>query len=394
MRTVAEAVAALLAQAELRAAPEATQLSQAAGRVLAEDIVAPCDVPPADNSAMDGYAFRHSDWQHADRAFAVSQRITAGTAPTALVAGTAARIFTGAEIPAGADTVVMQEHCVAENGQVQVRKCPLAGANIRPRGQDMQSGERVLTAGRRLDAPAVGLLASLGLPAVRTYRPLRVAVISNGSELVEPGRILGPGQIFNSNRYLLDALIGGWGFEARDFGIVPDDPAGIREVLLEAAGATDVIVSSGGVSVGEEDHIKEVVAELGAIDLWKVAIKPGKPFAFGRVGDTPLLGLPGNPASVLVTCLIIARPYLMACQGLAVTPVHPVLKAALFDHPGSPREEYLRARVRADGVECYPQQSSGVLRSAVWGDGLVVQRAGRDIRRGEAVEFLPYALLQ
>jgi molybdopterin molybdotransferase len=393
MLSVDQAIAELLGQARCLAAPADMALGEALGRVLVDDVVAGIDVPPADNSAMDGYAFRHADWGGPERSLPLGQRIPAGIDPEPLLPGTAARIFTGAHVPPGADTVVMQEHCQGREGAVIIETCPAPGANIRPRAQDIAMGDMVLKAGTRLDAQALGLVASLGIAELRARRPLRVAVISNGSELVEPGRPVSPGQIYNSNRYMLAGLLSGWGFEVRDYGIAPDQPEAIRSLLRQAAAEADVIVSSGGVSVGEEDHIKTVVAELGAIDLWKVAIKPGKPFAFGRVDETPFLGLPGNPSSVLVTALVIARPYLFACQGRADTTVVPVQSTALFSMPGCSRQTYLRARSTPTGVECHPRQSSGVLVSAVWGDGLVVQAVNQDIDAGDAVAFLPYAFL-
>jgi len=392
--SVEQAVARLCEQAPLLTGPVRARLDEALGRVLAQAVTAGIDVPPADNSAMDGYAFRHSDWPGSKAPLPVSQRIPAGIRPPALAPGTAARIFTGAEVPEGADTVVMQEHCIAsEQGAVVIDPCPERGAHIRRRGQDIRAGQGVLQPGRRLEAQALGLIASLGIPEIEVYRPLRVAIISNGSELVEPGQPVRPGQIYNSNRYMLAGLLRDWGFEVRDFGIAPDDPDAIRRLFLQAAEETDVVVSSGGVSVGEEDHVKSVVEELGAIDLWKVAIKPGKPFAFGRIGETPFLGLPGNPSSVLVTCLIIARPYLFACQGRVAGDPPVFAGQALFDARGGPRQTYLRARSVAEGIECHPRQSSGVLMSAIWGDGLVVQAPGEDIARGDQVRFIPYAVL-
>ncbi len=393
MHTVSEAVAELRSASRLLVAAQSTPLAECTGRVLAQDITAPIDVPPADNSAMDGYAFRYADWAGPGQPLPLSQRIVAGIAPPALAPGTAARIFTGAEIPPGADTVVMQEYCTADSSSVLIQESPAIGANIRRRAQDIERGQCVLEAGQRIRPQDAGLIASLGIAQIQCYRRLKVAVMSNGSELVEPGDAVQPGQIYNSNRYLLSALMKAWGFEVLDLGIVSDDPQEIRERLIEAGRNADVIISSGGVSVGEEDHIRDVVDSLGGIDLWKVSIKPGKPFAFGNVHGTPFLGLPGNPSSVLVTCLVIARPFLFACQGIASSEVYPLRKAALFDHKGSPRTEYLRVRSTGAGLECYPRQSSDILLSTVWGDGLAVQHAGQDIRQGDELDFLPYALL-
>jgi molybdopterin molybdotransferase len=393
MHSVAEAVAALLRETRPVGETETVALRELTGRVLAADVVAPIDVPPADNSAMDGYALRHADWPGAERSLPLSQRIPAGAVSEPLRAGSAARIFTGAMVPEGADTVVMQEDCKALKTSVRIGRLPEKGANIRPRAQDMAAGQQALQAGDRLRPQDSGLLASLGIAEATVFRRLKVALLSNGSELVEPGHPAQVGQIYNSNRYLLDAMLRAWGCEALDLGIAPDDPAQIEKLLLEAAVDADVIVSSGGVSVGEEDHIKDVVAALGAIDLWQVSIKPGKPFAFGHVQGTPFLGLPGNPASVLVTGLIVARPYLLACQGVRDTAVYPLTAPALFTRPPAQRTEYLRARATPAGIECHPAQSSGILLSAVWGNGLAVQAAGQAITEGEPIEFLPYALL-
>ena len=393
MHSVSAAVSELRSVSRLLVAAQSTALTAALGRVLAENITAPIDVPPADNSAMDGYAFRHADWAGPGQALPLSQRIVAGVAPPALAPDTAARIFTGAQIPAGADTVVIQEYCTEESNSVLIQESPAIGTNIRRRAQDVGSGQRVLETGLRIRPQDAGLIASLGIAQIQTYRPLKVAVMSSGSELVEPGDALRPGQIYNSNRYLLSALMKAWGFEVLDLGIAPDEPHEIRARLVEAARRADVIISSGGVSVGEEDHIRDVVVALGRIDLWKVSIKPGKPFAFGNVNGTPFLGLPGNPSSVLVTCLVIARPFLFDCQGIANAAVQPLRKTALFEHKGSPRTEYLRVKSTAQGLECYPRQNSGILLSAVWGDGLAVQAAEQDIRHGDEIDFLPYALL-
>jgi molybdopterin molybdotransferase len=269
---------------------------------------------------------------------------------------------------------------------------PGRGANIRPRGQDISTGQKVLSAGHRLRAQDLGLAASLGIHTVKVYRKLKVAVLSTGDELVEPGEQAGPGQIYNSNRYTMQAQLSNWGFEVVDLGVARDDPGVVRELMIQAAQAADVIVTSGGVSVGEEDHVRDVVASLGAIDLWRIAIKPGKPFAFGHVRGTPFIGLPGNPVSVFVTLLVVARPFLFACQGVANTALHAVRHTALFSKNGSMREDYIRVRSLEHGLEAFSNMSSGVMFSTSWGDGLVRQAIGEDIREGEAVEFLPWPL--
>ncbi|MGK2926544.1 MAG: molybdopterin molybdotransferase MoeA [Lysobacterales bacterium] len=392
MLSVDEAIAALLEQADRLTEAEEVPLIEAHGRALAADLVADIDVPPADNSAMDGYALRHADAQAASGSLPLSQRVTAGSVPQRLAPASAARIFTGAELPPGADTVVMQEHCEAGLQSVRILELPALGANIRRRGQDIRTGQRVLAAGQRLRAQDLGLAASLGVPVVAAWRRLRVAILSTGDELAEPGEEAGPGRIYNSNRYTLTGQLSAWGFEVVDGGVVRDEPDAVREALLRAAAAADVIVTTGGVSVGEEDHVKAVVDELGSLDLWRIAIKPGKPFAFGRVGETPFLGLPGNPVSVFVTLLVVARPYLFACQGIEERGLQPVPQVTAFAKRGGSREDYLRARLAENGLEHFPNQSSGVLFSTSWGDGLVRQRAGQDISEGDRVDFLPWAL--
>ncbi len=391
MLSLPDAIRKLLDSSEVLVDIESVELRTCLGRVLAHDVVAGIDVPPADNSAMDGYALRRQDWLGPDQPLVISQRIIAGTPPQALAEGTAARIFTGAEIPAGADVVVMQENCREDGTSVWLQDVRPVGANIRPRGQDIGRGATVLSAGHRLRPQDLGLIASLGIARIDVYKRLKVAILSTGSELVEPGGTAGPGQIFNSNRYMLTGLLQRWGFEVNDFGITEDDPGLIADVMTEAGRKSDVIITSGGVSVGEEDHVKPVVESLGRLDLWRVAIKPGKPFAFGYVATTPFLGLPGNPVSALVTLLVLARPYLFACQGSAEGSIVPTRQIALFDHRGSSRQEYLRARSTPAGVEVFSRQSSGVLYSASWGDGLVVQAPDQDIARGDSVDVIPYA---
>lgn len=392
MLSVNEAISSLLESSKLLAGRETVALAEAGGRTLAADVLAGINVPPADNSAMDGYAFRHEDRQDADTPLPLSQRITAGSVPGPLRPGTAARIFTGAEVPPGADTVVMQEHCDGRDDNVRILKCPVRGANIRPRGQDIECGQTVLTPGLRLRPQDLGLVASLGQACVEVYRPLKVAVLSTGDELLEPGEDAIPGKIYNSNRYIMRAQLDTWGFDVVDLGVARDEPQAVRELLQTASEQADVILTSGGVSVGEEDHVKAVVESLGSLDLWRIAIKPGKPFAFGSVNGAPFLGLPGNPVSVFVTMLVIARPFLFACQGVADTGLHAVRQRALFSRKSSYREDYIRVRSTDQGLEPYDNQSSGALFSTSWSDGLVRQPAEQAIEHGGSVDYLPFAL--
>jgi molybdopterin molybdotransferase len=388
------------AQQRLLAAPrpalpvEEVTLVQALGGVLAQPCHAVLDVPQYANSAMDGYAFRHADCTKDGRLLPISQRIAAGHSPVELHPGTAARIFTGAEIPPGADTVAMQEDCEIIDGMLRIRELPARGENVRPRAQDIAAGSLLLDQGQRLRPQDLGLLASQGFSSIGVYRRLSVALISTGDELVEPGQPLGRGQIYNSNRYTVMGVLQSWGFEVIDFGIARDQPAALARTLEQATQRADVVLTTGGVSVGEEDHVKAVVESMGSLDLWRIAVKPGKPFAFGQVMGKPFLGLPGNPVSVFVTLLVIARPFLLACQGMpGGSPVAFRKVKALFDRPGGGREDYLRVRLTGDGAELFASQSSGVLLSASHSDGLVRQRIGADIHRGDAVDFVPYALL-
>ena len=396
MISVPEAIARLCENSHVRVSKETCELKACAGRVLATDIVAGINVPPADNSAMDGYALRLEDWQGADHFLHVSQRIVAGSPPEPLVAGTAARIFTGAEIPEGADIVVMQEKCTGRSsgdGQsVCMESVGGVGANIRPKGQDIMRGATVLNTGRRLRPQDIGLIASLGFAEVDVWQRLKVAIVSTGSELVEPGNEVKPGQIYNSNHYMLDALLKNWGFEVVDFGITVDDPQTLSEVMARASREADAIVTTGGVSVGEEDHVKAVVEALGSLDLWRVAIKPGKPFAFGDVMGTPFLGLPGNPVSALVTILVIARPFLFDCQGIKDHDIVPLRQTALFNQKAGGRQVYIRVRSGVDGVELFPQQSSGALYSTSWADGMAIQYPDQDIAQGDSVDVIPFVL--
>ncbi len=367
-------------------------LEQALRHGLAEDMSAPLNVPPADNSAMDGYALRAADWPGDNRALRVSQRVAAGHEPRPLEPGTAARIFTGGEIPAGADTVAIQENCTASGDDVVIHKAPHSGDNIRRAGQDMALGDTVLRRGTLLRAQEVGLLASMGLDRVRVLRPLRVAVLTSGDELAAPGQPLQPGQIYNSNGPLLRALLEEAGCRLTSLVTVADDPAATRAALQDASAEADLILSCGGVSVGEEDHLKGAVEALGRLDLWKIAIKPGKPVAFGAVGDTPFLGLPGNPASVFATFLLVALPLLRQRQGMIGRTPCGVPVPARFQRPRAQRRtEYLRARLTPEGAEIHPNQSSGVLSSACWGDGLLEWPADTTVAEGDLLRFYPYS---
>lgn len=385
----------LLSRAEVVAGVEMVELTRAQGRVLAQPVVASMSVPPADNSAMDGYACRWQDLTAGDL-LPVSQRIPAGQKAEPLMQGSLARIFTGSEIPEGADTVVMQEHCVALPEGVRVERVPECGANIRPRGQDIAQGEMLIAAGRRLLPAHLGVLASVGVDQVAVYKPLRVAVLTTGDELVMPGNPLQPGQIYNSNYYLLKALLERQGIEVIYPGIVADTLEATMTALEQAAAEADCIISSGGVSVGEEDHVKEAVQRLGALELWRLAIKPGKPFAFGQVGATPFLGLPGNPSAALVTYMLLARPYLNILQGEEAKPLPkwPVMVGFEMGKP-IPRTQYLRVKLEVSaGGLCAVlahSQSSGALKAAVYADGLLEIPPDTVVVPGQSYAFISFA---
>ena len=372
---------------------------QADGRVLAQDVVSKLEVPPQDNSSMDGYALRCADLAPG-RALEVSQRIPAGSQGLPLLAGTVARIFTGAPIPPGADAVVMQEDCQEVPGanssaqQIQVQTQPLAGQWIRRRGEDVRLGATVLQCGMRLGPAALGMAASVGLAQLQVACKPRVALFSTGDELVMPGAVapqdMPPGAIYNSNRFFLAALLRRIGCEVSDQGIVPDRLDATVQALNDAAQAHDVVLTSGGVSVGEEDHIKPAVQQLGRLDLWQIAIKPGKPFAHGRVGAAHFIGLPGNPVSSFVTFLLLVRPFLLRMQGVQNVALPTQALRADFDWPRADRrQEFLRVRRNTQGgLDLFPNQSSGVLTSVVWGDGLLDNPPGRAIVRGDTVQFI------
>ena len=372
----------------------------ALGRVLQRDLVSTLDVPPADNTSMDGYAMRAADVPAAGTTLPVSQRIPAGVVGTPLAPGSAARIFTGAQVPAGADAVVMQEQCVADGASVRVDVVPVAGQWIRRRGEDVRSGAVVLPAGTRLTPQALGLAATVGAATLEVARRPRVALFSTGDELAMPGEPLAPGAIYNSNRFTLRAAIQASGCDCTDLGIVPDRLDATREALRRAAAGCDLIVTSGGVSVGEEDHLRPAVQAEGRIELWQIAIKPGKPLAFGAVNRPDgsaayVIGLPGNPVSSFLTFLILVRPVLLRLQGATALVPRRLRQRADFDWPRPDRRrEFLRVRLNdAGGLDLFPNQSSGVLTSTVWGDGLIDNPSSQAIKRGDTVRFLPFAEL-
>ncbi len=367
---------------------ERLPLAEASGRVLAEDLVSTLDLPPWPNSAMDGYALRLVDWK--GEPLVVSQRIFAGQAPEPLAAGTCARIFTGAPVPAGADCVEMQENAVVESDQrVRFTEPMVSGQNIRPQGQETTVGEQVLAAGTRLGPIELGLAASLGCASLDVVRKVRVAVLSTGDELVEPGQALGPGQIYNSNRVLLCRWLKRLGCEVVDAGILPDDLSATRERLAQLSDV-DLILSTGGVSVGEADFLGIALREDGELALWKLAIKPGKPLTFGHYRGVPVIGLPGNPASTLVTFALLARPYLLRRQGVqSVTPLKFKVPAGFAWSKAGSRREYLRGRMENGRAIIYRNQSSGVLRSAAWAEGLVEVLEGQTLVEGDEVGFIP-----
>ncbi|MDD1015958.1 gephyrin-like molybdotransferase Glp [Pseudomonas rubra] len=391
---VEDALDKLLALAEAAPIKETEQvpLAAAEGRVLARELVSSLDLPPWPNSAMDGYALRLADWT--GEPLAVSQRVFAGHSPEPLQPGTCARIFTGAPLPLGADCVEMQENAeVLDDQRIRFSEPLREGQNIRPQGQETRAGEAVLAAGTRLGPIELGLAASLGCAELTVVRRVRVAVLSTGDELVEPGLPLGPGQIYNSNRRLLGSWLQRLGCEVIDAGIIADDLQTTRDCLA-ALQAVDLILSTGGVSVGEADYLGIALREEGELSLWKLAIKPGKPLTFGHYKGVPVIGLPGNPASTLVTFGLLTRPYLLRRQGVGdVTPLQFPVPAG-FDWPkAGNRREYLRGRLEQGSALIYKNQSSGVLRSAAWAEGLVEVREGHTPGKGDIVQFIPLSEL-
>jgi molybdopterin molybdotransferase len=393
--SVDDALAQLLAAAKPVAEVEDVATLEATGRVLARPQASTMDVPPMDNSAMDGYAVRFSDLSSSHVKLKVKQKIMAGGVGQPLEAGTAARIFTGAPIPPGADTVVMQEECEASGEDLTIKKAPKKGDWVRYTGSDVKKGGPILAAGKRLQPQDTGLAASVGLAKLPVYRKVRLGLFFTGDELVMPGEPLAPGRIYNSNRFTLRGLAQAYGCEMRDYGIVPDSLEATRAVLRRAAAECDLVVTSGGVSVGDADFVKPAVEAEGSLLMWRIAMKPGRPLAFGSLQKSFFIGLPGNPVSSFVTFLIFVRPFLMKLQGVGDPSPRFILARADFAwKEPDPRREFLRVKWNAQGgLDLYPTQDSAVLTSTSWADGLVDNPAKNVIAKGDLVRFLPYSEL-
>lgn len=390
-----EARATLLAAVRPVTAIDEVDTGAALGRVLARGLRSAINQPAFDAAMMDGYAVRTADLTQAGQRLPVSQRIAAGSLGHRLAPGTVARIFTGAPLPDEADAVVMQELCELDGELVKFNTVPRPGEHVRRLGQEVKQGSEVLAAGCRLKPQQLALAAAVGAAQLPVFRRLRVALFSTGSELVMPGEPLPPGHIYNSNRFLLRALLQSLGCEVEDLGIIPDDLARTREVLRIAAEGRDLVLSSGGVSVGEEDHVKPAVEAEGRLELWKLAMKPGKPLAFGQVHGAAFIGLPGNPVSSLVTFLMLVRPFILASQGVTEVQPQAFMLPAAFDWPQPDRRrEFLRVRVNEAGMlELYPDQGSAALPATVWASGLADIPPATVIERGQPLAYLPFSSL-
>ncbi len=394
-----EAVELLLSYAKPMQETETLSLHDALGRVLASPVVSNINVPGWDNSAMDGYAVRVADIPAEGTLLPVSQRIPAGVAPAPLQPGTAARIFTGAPVPEGADAVVMQELTCQQDNGVIINTLPQIGAHIRCAGEDIGAGEAIIQPGEQLLPQHLGLAASVGIGKLDVWRRPRVAVLASGDELQMPGEALQPGMIYNSNIFTVAGMLRALGCEVIDLGQVEDTLDATKAALMDAAAQSDLVIASGGVSVGEEDHVKPAVEALGELNMWKVAIRPGKPVAFGHIGEIPFIGTPGNPVSLFVTFLLFARPFIRKLAGHRDTSAPSIQAIAGFDwNKPDKRREFHRARMEKqdDGsnlIKVHPSRSSAVLSSTTWANGLVILPENQTIKAGDKVQFMPFSEL-
>lgn len=399
MKSFAQALELLLQSAASVAQAETLALAQCAGRILANDVISPIDVPAYDNSQMDGYAGIAVEMNNALEPLPVSQRIAAGHPGVALESGTVARIFTGAPIPPGANAVIMQEQVsVLDDGCIKLLEPVTLGQNIRPKAGDLHQGQVVLKKGRRLAPADLALSASVGIGGLTVVRRLKVAVFSSGDELRQPGEPLVSGQIYDSNRPMVASLAQELGCDVMDMGCLPDRLDETVSRMRKASEQCDVMLTCGGVSVGEEDHIKSAVSSLGALDLWKIAIKPGKPFAHGCVGNAVFMGMPGNPVAAWVTFALLVRPVLLKMSGANDRELMPQAcrVPAAFDWPKpDARQEFLRGWLDESGcAQIFERQNSGVLSSVTESTGLVEIPASTPVRTGEYVRFIPYTELR
>ncbi|NBS26253.1 MAG: molybdopterin molybdenumtransferase MoeA [Gammaproteobacteria bacterium] len=390
-----KALAFLLQDAEENASTVNVELRDAVGCMLTEEKHALINVPEFDNSAMDGYAVNSADISAAGCTLSVSQTIAAGHPGTPLERGTAAKIFTGAAIPNGADAVVIKENTRAENDEVEIMQMPAAGENIRVTGCDVQKGSVVLSKGRRIGPQDLGLLASLGISELSVKKPLTVAILNTGDEVIALGTPLKPGQIYDSNSYTLEALLKTLGMNVIKMGIVQDTLEQTEQALQQAAEQADCIISTGGVSVGDEDHVRAAVEKLGQLALWKLAIKPGKPFSYGRVNAKPFFGLPGNPVAVFVTFLLLVRPYLLKVQGAEPLEPATLQVPSGFDiSKAGTRQEYIRVRLvnnhGAQELQAFNNQGSSIMTSISWADGLAEIPIGKTVSKGQLLKYFPF----
>ncbi len=395
MLSVEDALTKILATTKPTSKTELISLDSAFHRVLSEPQFSTVDVPPADNSAMDGYAIHTDSLKNcSENGITISQRIPAGQAANPLKRNTAARIFTGSEIPKGANAVIMQENCEVNQNKLFIKIFPSSGDHIRKQGQDITKGSELFQTGHQLHAPDLGVLASSGIEKINVYKKLTVGVLTTGDELVSPGKELVPGQIYNSNQFTLKGLLESVHIEMIDLGHIPDTLPATTEALKKASKTVDVVLTTGGVSAGEEDHIKPAIDALGEISMWKLAIKPGKPLAFGHIAGTPFFGLPGNPVSVLVTFLIIVRPFLLKTQGLSESNEDSTLLPADFSFSkNTSRQEYLRVRIENQKLTLFKNQSSGVLSSASWANALAIVPINTDVKPGDLLKTLSFSQL-